>query len=144
MSRWKGGRRAARPGAQAGHVGHHTRLVDIGEPPVPLEGVEAVLPAAAIEARPGAEAGPTLTLEGMAGAVLPALALPPSERPFRDAHCDRLVQHDSLRWWCACGASGLTGRSPDGIPYVTDEILAHYPAGLSAGLLGQAAEDERS
>ncbi len=41
--------------------------------------------------------------------------------------CGRLVQHDSLRWRCACGGSGPVGRSPDGMPYVNDEMLRHAP-----------------
>ena len=41
--------------------------------------------------------------------------------------CDRLVQHNSLRWSCACGAAGPVGRSADGIPYVDDEMLRHEP-----------------
>ncbi len=39
--------------------------------------------------------------------------------------CGRLVQHNSLRWTCACGAAGPVGRSADGIPYVDDEMLRH-------------------
>lgn len=41
--------------------------------------------------------------------------------------CARLVQHDSLRWECACGASGPVARSGDGIPYVDAEVLRHAP-----------------
>ena len=51
------------------------------------------------------------------------VAEPASPEP----HCERLVQNDSLRWTCACGASGLVGRSVDGIPYVNAEILRHEP-----------------
>ena len=47
--------------------------------------------------------------------------------------CDRLVQHNSLRWNCACGASGSVDRSADGIPYVDDEMLRHEP-GETKGL----------
>lgn len=41
--------------------------------------------------------------------------------------CTRFVQHDSLHWTCACGATGRVGRSPDGMPFVTDELLRHQP-----------------
>lgn len=47
--------------------------------------------------------------------------------PAMVAGCQRLVQHDSVAWWCACGATGRMGRSNDGIPYVNDEILRHAP-----------------
>jgi hypothetical protein len=41
--------------------------------------------------------------------------------------CSRLVQHDSMRWFCACGGGGPVGRSVDGIPFVNEDILAHLP-----------------
>jgi hypothetical protein len=55
--------------------------------------------------------------EGLELRVVPA---PPKS-------CDRLIVRDSIRWHCACGASGPVGRSKDGIPYVDGEILAHEP-----------------
>ena len=39
--------------------------------------------------------------------------------------CRRMVRHDSIKWTCACGASGPVGRSVDGMPYVNSVILEH-------------------
>lgn len=39
--------------------------------------------------------------------------------------CKRMVRHDSIKWTCACGASGPVGRSADGIPYVNAAMLEH-------------------
>jgi hypothetical protein len=78
---------------------------------------------------------------GTRGLVRPALPEDPRLAPPEDvvpaepnkvagtstAVCERLVSHDSLRWRCACGASGPVARSNDGIPYVTEEILRHTP-----------------
>lgn len=41
--------------------------------------------------------------------------------------CQRAITQDSLRWHCACGAGGPVGRSSDGIPFVTEEMLRHLP-----------------
>jgi len=41
--------------------------------------------------------------------------------------CARLLRWDSSGWSCTCGGSGPVGRSPDGIPFANDEILAHAP-----------------
>lgn len=41
--------------------------------------------------------------------------------------CSRFVTFDSLRWRCACGASGRVGRTADGIPDTSGDILLHRP-----------------
>lgn len=47
--------------------------------------------------------------------------------------CDRLLIHDSLRWTCACGASGRVGRTSDGIPYLDAELVRHTPGETKEG-----------
>ena len=41
--------------------------------------------------------------------------------------CTRFVTYDSLRWHCNCGASGRVGRTADGIPDTSGDILRHQP-----------------
>lgn len=56
-----------------------------------------------------------------------AVAEPPPEPEQQQEVCDRLVNHDSLRWTCACGGSGPVARSLDGMPFVNEEMLRHEP-----------------
>lgn len=104
----------------------------------------SIADAAAIERSAASDA---LAAEVAAGPLLDAaLPLAPAGRPpateaFADAvmrpeqsppvtlvaACQRLLQHDSVAWWCACGATGRVGRSNDGIPFVNEEILRHAP-----------------
>ncbi len=39
-----------------------------------------------------------------------------------------IVFADSIEWRCACGATGLSVRTPDGLPYHDEESMAHAPA----------------
>lgn len=50
---------------------------------------------------------------------------PPLSITVAPPRCRRMVRHDSLKWTCACGASGPVGRSADGIPYVNAAMLEH-------------------
>lgn len=59
----------------------------------------------------------------------PVIAPAPAAQP-----CGRqLVERDSIRWRCACGAAGRVGRDADGIPYLTDELLRHEPGEQKEG-----------
>jgi hypothetical protein len=70
--------------------------------------VEALTPASAKEALQAVEA---------------AASLP---RPA-GTDCTAFVTYDSLRWRCNCGASGRVGRTADGIPDTSGDILRHLP-----------------
>jgi hypothetical protein len=61
--------------------------------------------------------------------LMPVYVVPPEPgvMPPRANVCNRLIQHDSMAWWCACGATGRVGRSNDGIPFINEEILRHAP-----------------
>jgi hypothetical protein len=43
------------------------------------------------------------------------------------ADCDRFISFDSIRWRCACGATGRVGRTNDGIPDTSGDVLRHQP-----------------
>ena len=58
--------------------------------------------------------------------VLEAAEAPPLPRPA-ETNCTRFVIYDSLRWHCNCGASGRVGRTADGIPDTSGDILRHQP-----------------
>lgn len=57
----------------------------------------------------------------------PELAAMLAAQYFPGEKCQRETRHDSIRWVCGCGAGGPVGRSNDGIPFVTEEMLEHSP-----------------
>jgi hypothetical protein len=49
------------------------------------------------------------------------------EAPGEEPACTRLTTFDSLRWRCACGASGRVPRTPGGMPDTSGDVLRHLP-----------------
>lgn len=77
-----------------------------------------------------AESETTAAAADAAPLALAAVASAPPPTEVRAADCNRFVSFDSLRWRCACGASGRVGRTPDGMPDTSGDVLRH-PAGVS-------------
>jgi len=77
--------------------------------------------------RPANGEGVTIT-ETVATLVDPlAVALAEHGRASTIDGCTRFMSFDSIRWRCACGASGPVGRTNDGIPDTSGDILRHQP-----------------
>ena len=68
--------------------------------------------------------GPALA-EAVVAVVVAAVEAqePPGEAPA----CTRLTTYDSLRWRCACGATGRVPRTPGGMPDTSGDVLRHQP-----------------
>lgn len=70
---------------------------------------------------------PTVTVTMGAGPVeIPGEIITPTTTD--DPYCHReILEANGDEWRCACGASGPSGRSLDGIPFFDDDILLHRP-----------------
>ena len=84
--------------------------------------------AAVRETRQAPRPEPTPEVEVAPVATAPTSG-PPGEVLEDGGYCNRqiVMKSGGDGWRCSCGASGPAGRTRDGMPYFSDEVLLHRP-----------------